>query len=85
VLTGYFSMLTSVVLVVSGLVLTAQALFGTRISQYWDLVHVVATFGLVASVVPHVLTLLVRARRGPESADRGAMRASMRGFAGRWP
>ena len=80
VLTGYFSMLTSVVLVVSGLVLTAQALFGTRISPQWDHVHVVATFGLVASVVPHVLTLLVRARRGAVSADHGAMRASMRRF-----
>ena len=81
VLTGYFSMLTSVVLVVSGLVLTAQALFGTRISPRWDLVHVVATFGLVASVIPHVVTLMLRARRVPRSAENGALRASTRGFA----
>ena len=81
VLTGYFSMLTSVALVVSGLVLTAQALFGTRISPRWDLVHVIATFGLVASVVPHVVTLLLRARRTTGSAGSDALRASMRGFA----
>ena len=81
VLTGYFSMLTSMALVVSGVVLTAQALFGTRISPRWDLVHVVATFGLVASVVPHVLTLMLRARRVPASADHGMLRRSTRGFA----
>jgi hypothetical protein len=81
VLTGYFSMLTSVVLVVSGLVLTAQALFGTRISPRWDLVHVVATFGLIASVVPHVMTLLLRTRRTPGAAGNGALRASTGGFA----
>jgi len=81
VLTGYFSMAASVALVVSGLVLTAQALFGTRISPHWDLVHIVATFGLVAAVIPHVLTLMLRARRGGVSADLAALRASMRGFA----
>lgn len=81
VLTGYLSMLSSVALVVSGLVLTAQALFGTRISPRWDLAHVVATFGLLASVVPHVVTLMLRARRGNHSDASGALRASMRGFA----
>jgi hypothetical protein len=81
VLTGYFSMLASVVLVVSGLVLTAQALFGTRISARWDLVHVLATFGLVASVLPHVGTLLLRARRPTGSAGGSALRAATRGFA----
>ena len=81
VLTGYFSMLTSMVLVVSGVVLTAQALFGTRIDPRWDLVHVVATFGLVASVVPHVVTLLLRARRARGSVGGDALRASTRGFA----
>jgi hypothetical protein len=81
VLSGYLSMLSSLALVVSGLVLTAQALFGTRISPRWDLVHVVATFGLLASVVPHVVTLMLRARRAPRSAGTGAVRASVRGFA----
>ena len=81
VLTGYFSMLASVALVVSGLVLTAQALFGTRVSQRWDLVHVVGTFGLVASVLPHVVTLMLRVRRGAGPVGHGELRASTRGFA----
>src|SRR5438552_1737467 len=54
VLTGYFAMVASIVLIASGLVLTVQALAGTRISHGWDLTHIIATFGLVASVVPHV-------------------------------
>ncbi|HEX7025385.1 MAG TPA: hypothetical protein VF187_11260, partial [Gemmatimonadales bacterium] len=63
VLTGYFAMVASLVLVVSGLVLTAQALFTTRIGKAWDLAHIVATFALVLAVVPHVVTLVVRAVR----------------------
>lgn len=59
-LTGYFAMVASVALIVSGLVLTYQALFTTRISYGWDLVHIVATFALIASVVPHVAVLVVR-------------------------
>jgi hypothetical protein len=80
VLTGYFSMLASLVLVVSGVVLTVQALFGTHIGRGWDRIHVVATFGLVASVVPHVATLLLRVWRGAGQSGHGAVRASSRGF-----
>ena len=80
VLTGYFSMLASVALVVSGIVLTWQALFGTKIGRAWDLVHVVATFALIASVVPHVVTLMLRVRRVPRDGG-SALRASSRGFA----
>ena len=57
-LTGYFSLVAALALTVSGLVLTAQAAFATRISHGWDLVHVVATFALIASVLPHVLSLV---------------------------
>jgi hypothetical protein len=67
VLTGYFAMAASLVLVASGLVLTAQALFATRISRGWDLAHIVATVALVLAVVPHVVTLVVRAVRAPAS------------------
>jgi hypothetical protein len=62
-LTGYFAMAATTAVIVSGLVVTVQALFGSRISKAWDLVHVIGTFALLASVVPHVLTLLVRAAR----------------------
>jgi hypothetical protein len=63
-LTGYFSMVATFALTVSGVALSYQALFGTRISYGWDLVHLIATFALIASVLPHVLTLVHYARRG---------------------
>ncbi|MDX1674349.1 MAG: multiheme c-type cytochrome [Longimicrobiales bacterium] len=63
-LTGWFSLAAAVVAIVSGLVLTAQAMFGTRISYVWDTIHIVATFGVLAAVAPHVLALVVRNRVG---------------------
>jgi hypothetical protein len=63
VLTGYFALAVTLVAIVSGLVLSYQALFATRISYAWDLVHIVATFGVLASVIPHIVVLFVRARR----------------------
>jgi hypothetical protein len=63
-LTGYFSLVAGVAVTLSGLVLTAQALLGTRISYAWDLVHIISTFALIASVLPHVLSLVVLTLRG---------------------
>ena len=63
-LTGYFSMVAAVAVCISGLVLSYQALLATRISYGWDLVHIVSTFGLLAAVLPHVLSLVYYARRG---------------------
>jgi hypothetical protein len=59
-LTGYFSMVATAVALVSGLVLTYQAVFWTRIEHVWDMVHVVATFGVVAAVLPHIVIIVVR-------------------------
>ncbi len=67
-LTGYFAMGATIVAIVSGLVLTWQAVFQTRISYGWDLVHIVATFALIASVLPHVVVLIVRAARSENGA-----------------
>ncbi|MGE5803337.1 MAG: multiheme c-type cytochrome [Gemmatimonadota bacterium] len=66
-LTGYFSMAAALLACVSGLVLSYQALFAERINYGWDLVHIVSTFALLASVLPHILSLIYYARRG--SAD----------------
>jgi len=63
-LTGYFAMVAAIALSVSGVVLSVQALVATRISYGWDLVHVVATFALIAAVLPHVLMLVYYALRG---------------------
>lgn len=81
VLTGYFAMAAAVTLVVSGLVLTAQAIFATRISPAWDWVHIVATFALIAAVVPHLVTVLVRAARAGATAAGAPVRAASRRFA----
>jgi len=59
---GYLATAATLVAVVSGLVLTAQAIWGTRISYAWDRVHLVSTFALVAFVAPHVVVTLVRDR-----------------------
>ncbi len=68
-LTGYVSMLASVVAIISGLVLTWQALFAIRITYFWDKIHILATFVLMASVIPHVVLIVIRdykARKNPQ-------------------
>ena len=50
-LTGYFAALAAIAVIASGGVLTFQAVFGTRISYAWDLIHIVATFALIAFVL----------------------------------
>lgn len=80
-LTGYFVMAATVALIASGLVLTLQAVFGTRISKVWDLIHVIGTFALLASVLPHVITLMIRASRSRTTTVGGALHAATRRFA----
>src|ERR1041385_897624 len=77
-LTGYFSMGAAIVLVISGLVLAYEAVFETRIQYGWDLLHIVATFALLASVLPHVLSLVYYARRGVGAAAPELRRAQQR-------
>lgn len=59
-LTGYFSMAATLVAAVTGLVLTYQALFSTKIGYGWDLAHLVSTFALIAAVLPHVGAIILR-------------------------
>ncbi len=59
---GYLAAAATLVAVVSGIVLTAQALFGRRISYAWDMAHIVSTFGLIAFTLPHLVVILVRDR-----------------------
>jgi hypothetical protein len=59
-LTGYFSMGATVVAAVSGIVLTYQSLFASRISYAWDMIHVISTFALLIALVPHILTIVIR-------------------------
>lgn len=80
VLTGYFAMLATIVLIVSGLVLTFEAILSDRISRGWDLAHIWATFGLIAAVLPHVGTLIVRAARAKAGAIGSTLHAASRRF-----
>jgi len=77
-LTGFFSMAATIAAAVSGLVLTVQAIAATRISRGWDIVHVVATFALVAAVLPHIVTLVVRAARNRETTAGAQLLAAAR-------
>jgi hypothetical protein len=77
-LTGYFTLLAALLIVISGLVLTFQAVFATRISYGWDLIHIVATFALVASAAPHILTIIVRNRKGRQQETANVRAAEKR-------
>lgn len=76
-LTGYFAMAMVLVLIVSGVVLAAQAALWTRISPAWDVTHLLATAGLLASLAPHLVTL---ARRASRAAENTRLRPASRTF-----
>ena len=58
--TGYILMICLIILIVSGLLLTYQAVFSVRISRTWDLIHTGSTFAMIAFMVPHVLLIVIR-------------------------
>jgi hypothetical protein len=80
VLTGYLAMAAAIAVIVSGLVLTYEALFATRISPVWDFVHIVTTFALIGAVIPHVVTLMLRAARAGMSDAVAPVRSASRRF-----
>jgi hypothetical protein len=73
---GYLATLATLTALVSGLVLMVQALWGSRISYAWDLVHLVSTFGLVAFAVPHVVVTLLRDRAAAVKLGLEALRVA---------
>jgi hypothetical protein len=80
VLTGYFAMAATVLLLASGAILTVQAIAGTRISRAWDVVHLLATVALLASVLPHIVTLALRVAQGARTDTADTMHAATRSF-----
>ncbi len=82
-LTGYLALLSTVVALLSGVVLTLQAIFATRISYGWDLVHIIATFTLIAAVAPHILVLVIRAFRPTANQRILSLRVAQKSFARR--
>ncbi len=81
-LVGYFAMVATLLLLVSGVVLTVQALAGTGISRAWDVVHLLATVALVVSVLPHLVPL-ARRLTSTDEGDAVALRAAVRRFSWR--
>ena len=80
VLTGYFAMVATVLLLASGAVLTAQAAFATHISRAWDVVHLLATVALLGAALPHIVTLASRAARAGNTEAGAALYAATRRF-----
>lgn len=62
-LLGYVAGLALTVCVVSGLVVTWQGAFDSRMSWAWRQVHLVSTFAMLGTALPHVVLLAVRAWR----------------------
>ncbi|HEX9188797.1 MAG TPA: multiheme c-type cytochrome [Vicinamibacteria bacterium] len=57
---GYAGTAAALAAIVSGVVLTVQAAWASRISYAWDQVHLVSTFALLAFALPHVVVVAVR-------------------------
>jgi len=58
--TGYVLMVSLLILVVTGLILAWQAVFGIRINSTVDLIHTIATFAMIAFIVPHIILIIIR-------------------------
>jgi len=59
-LTGYILMLLSIALVLSGVLLTYEAIFKTKSSKIWNVVHTIGTFAFIAFIIPHVVLIVIR-------------------------
>ncbi|MGF1668887.1 MAG: multiheme c-type cytochrome [Balneolaceae bacterium] len=59
-ISGYISMVAIIVALFSGVILTWQAAFGLKIDYTWKNIHLISTFVLLASVLPHILLLVAR-------------------------
>ena len=70
--TGYIAAAVLAICLYTGFTLTWDGLFGTRISYADRTIHLVSTWALFAFMVPHVVWLLVRDRKGSKLAVRAA-------------
>jgi len=63
---GYVGLVGLFLCVISGLVVTAQGLFATQMSNTWRQVHLITTFVTLIPTLPHVLLVLFRLGPGEE-------------------
>jgi hypothetical protein len=70
---GYALLLATAVALVTGLVVTWQALFGLRVAPLWDLVHLISGLAVLGLVAAHLVLAFLRrlmaARRDRELAS----------------
>ncbi|HMB69653.1 MAG TPA: hypothetical protein VKU85_10080, partial [bacterium] len=76
--TGYVAFAAVLLNAVSGVVLTVQATFGTRITYGWDLAHIVTTLAIIAFLIPHVVLIVLRDGRSRSEAARPLLSAERR-------
>lgn len=77
-LLGYAAALSLAVASLSGIVLTAQGIWGTRISRLWDEIHLVSSLAFMLLLPLHLLTLVFRQVNNP--VTRNALRRSQTRF-----
>lgn len=75
---GYVLLVLVLVGLVSGLVNTFHGAFGPRLSDLWDLVHLVSGLSILAALVAHVL--LAFRRRWPAARRDADLRRALRAF-----
>ncbi len=78
-LLGYLAFVLIAACIVSGFVLTADGIIGTRIGYNWQQIHLVTGLALIFIVVAHLLVVWVRKVNAPEAVR--AMRGAKRTFA----
>jgi|TARA_Y100000310_G_scaffold169203_1_gene169226 hypothetical protein len=62
--TGYVAFAAVALNAVSGVIVALQAALSTAISYTWDTVHIITTLVILAFLIPHVVLLLYRDRKG---------------------
>lgn len=72
-LLGYIGAGVIILCLISGLVLTFQAVLRTRINYFWDTVHIITTFAVLAFVIPHIVVIIVRDRKAKELGSDAAI------------
>lgn len=83
VVVGYLGLAACAVCLVSGLVVTIQAVWGVRMSYAWDATHIASTFGMLVFVGFHLTPLYRRDYAGAmAAAKRRSVRAYTAGTAG---
>ena len=69
--TGYILLVLSILLIISGVVLTYQGALQTKISKTWDLLHIIGTFAYIAFLLPHIVLIMIRNYKAKWSAALG--------------